>query len=616
MHHGHSTPHYHTQHNKSTANNTEYDQSQELTSFLLLTAALLLLLTLALLLLLLTGGAAAAGVGCGSLLVLCAAALHHGLLQLVRRSREVVLRDVRVLHRLAQLRHQRLHVLLLRIAHVLPLAQLPLRCCQLRLGVVAHLHKLALHTVRLRVLLRVADHLLDLILRQPAVRRDRDVLRLARRLVLRRHVADAVCVNVERHLHLRHAAGGGRDAHQVELTHHLVVRRHLALALEHLDPNLRLVVRCRRERLALLRRDRRVLRDHAREHAAERLNAQRQRRHVQQHKPLHVAAQHAAQRRGTKRHGLVGVHAAEWVLLEELLHLLHHLRHARHPAHKHNIVDLLQLHASVLHALLARRNRPLDQLLHNALELATADVHLDVLRAVSVRSDERQVHLRLHRRRKLALRLLRSLAHALQRHPLLAQVDPARLAELLQDVVRQRQVEVLAAKVRVAVRRLHLEHAASDLQHGDIERAAAKVVHRDHAVLRLVHAVRKRRCCRLVHHADHVQARDRPGVLRRLALRVVEVRGARHHRVAHLVPHEVLRRLLHLLQHERADLRRRVLLPVPVLHPRVAVPGAHDLVRHVLDVLLDVLVLEPAPDQPLHRIERRLRVRDRLPLRR
>ena len=37
---------------------------------------------------------------------------------------------------------------------------------------------------------------------------------------------------------LRHAPGSRRDAHEVELAQHLVVRRHLALALEDLDAHL------------------------------------------------------------------------------------------------------------------------------------------------------------------------------------------------------------------------------------------------------------------------------------------------------------------------------------------------------------------------------------------
>jgi hypothetical protein len=40
------------------------------------------------------------------------------------------------------------------------------------------------------------------------------------------------------HLDLRHTARRGWDAHEVELTEHLVIRRHLTLSLQHLDTHL------------------------------------------------------------------------------------------------------------------------------------------------------------------------------------------------------------------------------------------------------------------------------------------------------------------------------------------------------------------------------------------
>jgi hypothetical protein len=50
--------------------------------------------------------------------------------------------------------------------------------------------------------------------------------------------------------------------------------------------------------LRLLGRDRRVAIDHAREHAAQRLDAQRQRRHVEQQHVLDVTLQNAGLDRG------------------------------------------------------------------------------------------------------------------------------------------------------------------------------------------------------------------------------------------------------------------------------------------------------------------------------
>ena len=69
-------------------------------------------------------------------------------------------------------------------------------------------------------------------------------------------VDDAVGVDVEGDLDLRHAARRRRNAHQVELAEHLVVGRHFALALEDADGDGVLVILGGREHLALLGRDR------------------------------------------------------------------------------------------------------------------------------------------------------------------------------------------------------------------------------------------------------------------------------------------------------------------------------------------------------------------------
>ena len=75
-------------------------------------------------------------------------------------------------------------------------------------------------------------------------------------------------------------------------------------------------------------------------------------------------------------------------------------------------------------------------------------------------------------------------------------------------------VPVVAAEVGVAVGRLDLEHAVADLEHGNVERAAAQVEHRDLLVLLLlVEAVGQRRGGRLVDDPQDLEAGDRPASL-------------------------------------------------------------------------------------------------------
>src|SRR5262249_41661173 len=77
-------------------------------------------------------------------------------------------------------------------------------------GLVARLPLFAALAVLVRVRLRLAHHLVDLVLGKPAGRLDGDALLAPGALVVRLHVDDAVGVDVELHLDLRDAARCGR----------------------------------------------------------------------------------------------------------------------------------------------------------------------------------------------------------------------------------------------------------------------------------------------------------------------------------------------------------------------------------------------------------------------
>ena len=119
-----------------------------------------------------------------------------------------------------------------------------------RLELVARLDGLAPLLVLDLVLLGLLHHPLDVLLVQARGGGDGDVLGLAGGLVLGRHVDDAVGVDVEGDLDLRHAARRRRDALQAELAEQPVVVGHRPLALEHLHLDRGLVVGRGREGLA------------------------------------------------------------------------------------------------------------------------------------------------------------------------------------------------------------------------------------------------------------------------------------------------------------------------------------------------------------------------------
>jgi len=382
----------------------------------------------------------------------------------------------------------------------------------------------------------------------------------------------------------------------------------------------RLAVVGRREHLRRLRRNRRVLLDQLRHHATERLDAERQRRHVEQQHVLALAGEHRCLDRGTDGNRLVGVDVLARLLAEERLHRFLHLRHPRHATDEDDVADVGQRNARVFHRDAARLDGALDQLGHQRLELRTRDLQRQVPRPRCVGRDVRQVDVRLLRRGQLDLRLLGRFLQSLQRQHVVLQVDALVLLELGDDVIDDPLIEVLAAEECVPVGRQHFELVLAldvgDLDDRDVERAAAKVVNGDLAVaFLLVETERQCRRRRLVDDPLDLEARDAAGILRRLPLRIVEIRRDGDDRLRHFLAEIVLGGLFHLAQDFRGHLLRRDLLAAH-LDPRVAVVSLDDLVGHQADVLLHFLFFELASDEPLHREDRVLRIGHRLALRR
>ena len=159
-------------------------------------------------------------------------------------------------------------------------------------------------------------------------------------------------------------------------------------------------------------------------HAAQGLDAQGQRRHVEEQYVLHLAGEHRALDGRADRHHLVGVHAAVRLFLEELLHRGDHLGHARHAAHQDRFVDLFHGLARVGERLLARVDALLDQVVDELFELCPGKLVqsrcLGPLasavmkgRLISVSMTVDSSHLGLFRR----------FLEPLERHLVLAQVD-------------------------------------------------------------------------------------------------------------------------------------------------------------------------------------------------
>ena len=242
-----------------------------------------------------------------------------------------------------------------------------------RLGLVARLGRLAALLVLGGVLLGLAHHALDVVLGQRRAARDRHRLLLAGALVLRGHVHDAVRVDVEGDLDLRDAAGRRGDAGELERAERLVVAREVALALEHLDRDRRLVVVGGREGLAALGRDGRVALDELRHDAALGLDAEAQGRDVDEQDVLALALEDTGLQGGADGDDLVRVDALVRLLAGLLLDELGDGGHAGRAADEHDVVDVGDLDAGLADDVLERLLGAVEQVLGEVLELRARD---------------------------------------------------------------------------------------------------------------------------------------------------------------------------------------------------------------------------------------------------
>src|SRR5215211_3549814 len=479
-------------------------------------------------------------------------------------------------------------------------------------GVVADVGLLAPALILLGVRFRVADHALDLLVREPAGGRDRDPLLLAGPQILGPEVDDAVGVYVERDLDLGHAPGRGRDPHQLEVADELVVRRHLALALEDLDLYRVLVVVGGREHLGLARGYGGVPLDELGEYPTLGLDSKTERRHVEEQHVLDLAREHAGLDGGANRDYLIRVDALVGLLARELFDLLLYRRDTGRASDQYHLVHLTRLQARVLHRPPDRPGGLLDEVRGQVVELRLREGQVQVLGAVLVGGDERQVYRGARRGGELPLGLLGRLDEPLGRHLVLREVYALGPSELRDHPLDDLGVEVVTTEVVVAARGLDLEDPLAELEDRDVERPATQVEDEDGLVLLLVQPVGQGRRSRLVDDPLDVEPGDAARVLGRLALGILEVGRNRDDRLGDLLTQILLGIPLELLQDHGRDLRRRVLLLV-YLDPDVPAGAGLDLVTYPPSLFLDVAV---APThEALDRVDGALRVRHSLPSR-
>ena len=285
-------------------------------------------------------------------------------------------------------------------------------------------------------------------------------------------------------------------------------------------------------------------------------------------------------------------------------HLFDHflnLRHARRAADQDNLVDVAGLHLGVRQHLLDRTAATLDQRIYQLLEHRPGNLHLQVFWTGSVGRDEGQVDVGRLGRAELFLGLFAGLLQPLQGHGVLAQVDALFLLELVGHVVDQRVVQIVAAKVRVAVGRDDTEHAVGHFQYRDIERPAAEVEDGNFLGLLPIQSVGQRGGRRLVDDPRDLQPGNLAGVLGRLALGIVEVGRHGDHGLVDLMAQIGFGRFLEFSQRDGRDFRRRVFFSIDADFD-IILRSADDVIRN--DLLLGSHLVVATPHEPLDRGDR------------
>ena len=201
----------------------------------------------------------------------------------------------------------------------------------------------------------------------------------------------------------------------------------------------------------------------------------------------------------------------------------------------------------------------------------------------------------------------------MQRELVRCEIDAFLLLELCRKEFNDRRIKIFAAKECITVGRFDFEHTVTDFENRDVKRTAAKVIHRDQFAVILLKPVGECGSCWLIDNTQHFKASNLSGILGCLTLGIVEICRNRNHGLRHGFTKIALGGFLHLLQSERADLRRRIIFAA-CFDPSIAGLTLGDGVGDEAHIFLCHRIIETTANQALYRKDRIFRISDGLPL--
>ena len=167
--------------------------------------------------------------------------------------------------------------------------------------------------------------------------------------------------------------------------------------------------------------------------------------------------------------------------------------------------------------------------------------------------------------------------------------------------------------MRVPVCRPDLKHPLSDIKHGYIKCAAAKVINSNGLILLFIQSISKRRRCRLVYNPLYIKSCYLSRILCCLPLAVIKICRHSYNSLCNRLAEICLGSLFKLLQNKGGNLRRGVsLFHIGNINNSPAVFILNNLVRNHLHLFVYFVIIPS--HKPLYRKDGIFRICNSLPL--